>query len=61
MFCVRLMFYLVLFTGLIGCVSSGQSAKEKRLQQAEVHYNLGASYLQSNNPTSALKDRKSVV
>ncbi len=55
MFCLRLMVYLVLFAGLFGCANTGLK-EQKRLQQADVHYKLGASHLQANNPTSALKE-----
>lgn len=56
MFCVRFMVYGLLIVGLAGCVSETQQPQQKRLQQADVHFKLGISHLQANNPTKALKE-----
>jgi Tfp pilus assembly protein PilF len=56
MFCIRSILIILLLGGLIACVPGGQSVKEKQAQQADVHYKLGVSHLQANNPTLALKE-----
>ncbi len=55
MFCARLLLYAFLILGLFSCVPAGQQA-QKKSQQADVHYKLGISHLQGNNPTQALKE-----
>lgn len=55
MFCARFIF-LLLAVGLFACVPVEQQAQQKQNQQADVHYKLGVSHLQGNNPTLALKE-----
>jgi Tfp pilus assembly protein PilF len=55
MFCVRVIVYGFLVVGLLGCAAASQQQQDK-LQQADVHYKLGISHLQSKNPSLALKE-----
>jgi len=56
MFQIRYLGWLLVLLCLHACVPAGQPAAEKRAQQADVHYKLGVSHLQANNPTRALKE-----
>jgi len=56
MLLLRCLGWLLLFFCLFACVPASQPVTEKRAQQAEVHYKLGVSHLQANNPTQALKE-----
>lgn len=56
MICIRLIVFMLLIGGLICCVPVTQQPQQKKAQQADVHYKLGLSHLQSNNPTLALKE-----
>lgn len=56
MFCVRNFLLLLLIVTLSACVPAGPSIKEKKAQQADVHYKLGMSYLKGKDPTMALKE-----
>ncbi len=50
--------WLVYWLCIFGCCSCAATSQElqKNQQQGEVHYKLGVSYLQANNPTMALKE-----
>lgn len=56
MLCARLILIGLLTAGLFACVPAGQHPQQKMNQQADVHYKLGISHLQGNNPTLALKE-----
>lgn len=56
MLCTRLIVCLFVVTSLFACVPVEQKSQQKQAQQADVHYKLGVSHLQGNNPTLALKE-----
>ncbi|NOY13961.1 MAG: tetratricopeptide repeat protein [Deltaproteobacteria bacterium] len=55
MFCLRFIVYALLVAGLSGCMVAVRQQQSAR-QQADVHYKLGLSQLESNNPTRALRE-----
>ncbi len=55
MSCLRLFLSCLVVISLFGCVST-KTQQQSETQQADVHYKLGASQLQGNNPTLALKE-----
>lgn len=56
MFSVRLMIYSILVASLFACAPVSPQIAQERAQEADVHYKLGISHLQGNNPTLALKE-----
>lgn len=51
----RFLFSLFLVCSLLACAPSSQQVKDKALQ-ADIHFKLGLSHLQADNPTLALKE-----
>ena len=51
---LKILLASVLLSGLVSCAAVGTSKKES--EQASIHYKLGVSHLQANNPTLALKE-----
>lgn len=60
MFCTRFLLYGCLICGLLSCAPVGQQTQSEA-HQADVHYKLGISHLQGNNPTQALKELLAAV
>lgn len=55
MFCVRVL-VVILLAGLFACAPVVSQKQQEAKQQADMHYQMGVSHLQSNSPTMALKE-----